>query len=64
MLLSVSEYFGKRIFPGPIMNATLSYMSDQQATGEDAAREFLAKNPKIWTAWVTADAAKKIKEGL
>ena len=46
------------------MNATLSFMADQQATGEDAAIEFLIKHPKIWTAWVSSDAAKKIKKGL
>jgi glycine betaine/proline transport system substrate-binding protein len=61
---AVSDYFGKRIFPGPIMNATLSYMADQQATGEDAAIEFLTKHEKIWTAWVSSDAAAKIKKGL
>ena len=60
----VSDYFGKRIFPGPIMNATLSFMADQQATGEDAAIEFLTKHENIWTNWVSSDAAKKIKAGL
>ena len=27
---AVSDYFAKRIFPGPVMNATLAYMADQQ----------------------------------
>ena len=61
---AVSDYFAKRIFPGPVMNATLAYMADQQATGEDAAVEFLTKHSDVWTSWVTADAAKKIKAGL
>ena len=61
---AVSDYFAKRIFPGPVMNATLAYMADQQATGEDAAVEFLMKHSDVWTSWVTADAAKKIKAGL
>ena len=39
-------------------------MADQQATGEDAAVEFLTKHSDVWTSWVTADAAKKIKAGL
>jgi glycine betaine/proline transport system substrate-binding protein len=60
----VGDYFAKRIFPGPVMNATLAYMSDQQATGEDAAIEFLTKHADVWTGWVSADAAKKIKAGL
>jgi glycine betaine/proline transport system substrate-binding protein len=46
------------------MNATLAYMADQQATGEDAAVEFLSKHGDVWTSWVTSDAAKKIKAGL
>ena len=46
------------------MNATLAYMADKQATGEDAAIEFLSKHSDIWTSLVTADAAKKIKAGL
>jgi glycine betaine/proline transport system substrate-binding protein len=61
---AAGDYFSKRIFPGPIMNATLAYMADQQATGEDAAIEFLTKHSDVWTSWVSADAAKKIKAGL
>jgi len=59
-----SDYFAKRIFPGPVMNATLAYMADQQATGEDAAIEFLTKHADVWTNWVSADVAKKVKAGL
>ena len=58
------DYFAKRIFPGPVMNATLAYMADQQATGEDAAIEFLTKHADVWTNWVSADVAKKVKAGL
>ena len=60
----VSDYFAKRIFPGPVMNELLVYMADQQATGEDAAIEFLTKHGDVWTSWVTADVAKKVKAGL
>ena len=60
----VGDYFSKRIFPGPIMNGMLVYMADQQATGEDAAVEFLLKHENIWSSWVTADAKKKVKAGL
>jgi glycine betaine/proline transport system substrate-binding protein len=58
------DYFAKRIFPGPVMNATLAYMADQQATGEDAAIEFLTKHADVWTNWVSADVAKRVKAGL
>ena len=46
------------------MNATLAYMADQQATGEDAAVEFLTKHSDVWTSWVTADAAKRSRLAL
>jgi glycine betaine/proline transport system substrate-binding protein len=57
-------YFGKRIFPGPIMNKMLVYMEDNQSNGPDAAVEFLLKYEDIWTPWVSADVAKKVKSSL
>jgi glycine betaine/proline transport system substrate-binding protein len=46
------------------MNGMLAYMADQQATGEDAALEFLIKHENVWLKWVSSDAAKKIKAKL
>ena len=57
-------YFGKRIFPGPIMNKMLVYMEDNQANGPDAAVEFLIEYEDVWTPWVSADVAKKVKASL
>ncbi|GGE37294.1 glycine betaine ABC transporter substrate-binding protein [Actibacterium pelagium] len=57
-------YFQKRVFPGEAMNAMLVYMTDNQASGEDAAYEFLATMEDVWTAWVPADVAEKVKKGL
>ena len=36
----------------------------EQAGGEDAAIEFLSQHEDLWTSWVSADAAAKIKAGL
>ncbi len=58
------DYLGTRVFPGPVMNEMLVYMSDNQAGGEDAAFEFLEKHQDIWTKWVPADVAEKIKSAL
>ncbi len=58
------EYIKKRVFPGPVMNSMLVYMGDNQADGVDAAYEFLAKYPDVWTKWVSPEAAEKIKSGL
>ena len=57
-------YFAKRIFPGPIMNKMLVYMEDNQANGPDAAVEFLIEYEDVWTPWVSADIAKKVKASL
>ncbi|GAA3865594.1 glycine betaine ABC transporter substrate-binding protein [Celeribacter arenosi] len=59
-----SDYFKARVFPGEVMNGMLVYMSDNQATGEDAAYEFLIQHEEIWTQWVPAEVADKIKSAL
>ena len=46
------------------MNEMLVYMADNQAKGSDAAIEFLKQHEDLWSTWVTAAAAKKIKAGL
>ena len=58
------EYLSQRIFPGPVMNAMLVYMADEQAGGEDAAIEFLMTQPEIWKSWVSGEAAAKIEAAL
>ena len=58
------DYLEARTYPGPIMNAMLVYMGEEQAGGEDAAIEFLSRHGDLWTTWVSADAAAKIKAGL
>ncbi|MGB0661253.1 MAG: glycine betaine ABC transporter substrate-binding protein [Mangrovicoccus sp.] len=58
------SYFEKRVFPGEVMNAMLVYMTENQATGEDAAYEFLATHEDVWTAWVPAEVVEKVKKGL
>ncbi|MEZ5674685.1 glycine betaine/proline transport system substrate-binding protein [Thalassovita litoralis] len=58
------DYFKKRVFPGAIMNNMLVFMSENQATGEDAAYEFLATQEDVWTKWVPADVAAKVRDAL
>ncbi len=58
------NYLQGRSFPSKTMNGMLVYMNDEQATGADAAWEFLAKHEDVWSAWVSADAAAKIKKAL
>lgn len=61
---AVTEYFGKRVFPGEVMNNMLVYMGDNQASGEDAAIEFLLNHEDIWHKWVPAAVARKVSKSL
>ena len=58
------DYFEARVFPGDAMNAMLVYMNENQATGEEAAFEFLASHEDIWTQWVSDDVAARIRAGI
>ncbi|MCV2875487.1 ABC transporter substrate-binding protein [Rhodobacteraceae bacterium XHP0102] len=58
------DYLATRVFPGDAMNAMLVYMTDNQATGEAAAFEFLATREDIWGQWVTPEAAAAIRSAL
>ena len=58
------DYLSKRVFPGAVMNTMLVYMKDNQAQGSDASIEFLKKHETVWTSWVAADVAAKVKAAL
>ena len=63
-MVEVMNYFGKRIFPGSVMNSMLVYMEDNQAQGVDGAIEFLENYPEIWLNWVTLEASEKVIKAL
>ena len=58
------NYLQKRIYPGAVMNGMLVYMDTEQAQGPDAAMEFLIKHEDVWTTWVPADVAEKVKSAM
>ncbi|AJE45645.1 glycine betaine ABC transporter substrate-binding protein [Celeribacter indicus] len=60
----VLDYLTARVFPGEVMNEMLVYMTENQATGEDAAFEFLANYEDVWTGWVSPEVAEKVKDAL
>ena len=59
-----ADYFKNRIFPGPVMNEMLVYMTEEQAGGEDAAIEFLLTYEEIWSGWVSPEVAEKVRASL
>ena len=58
------DYLKARVFPGDVINAMLAYMQANQASGEEAAQAFLRKHESVWTKWVSADTAAKVKSSL
>lgn len=61
---AVIDYLNKRVWANDDINKLMFWMTDNQATGEQAAKHFLKQNESIWKTWVSADAAKKIQGGL
>src|SRR3546814_319008 len=60
----VMGYLNKRSWSNTTVNKLMAWMTDNQATGKDGAKHFLKTHPEIWTKWVSAGAAKKIKASL
>src|SRR5690606_20417780 len=60
----VMDYLGKRSWTNATVNGVMSWMTDNQATGEDGARHFLEQNEELWKEWVSPEAAEKIKAAL
>lgn len=61
---AVMEYLSKRGWSNQTVNTLMAWMTDNQATGEDGALRFLETHPEIWTGWVSAEAAERIKDAL
>ena len=58
------DYLGKRAWSNEFVNGLMAWMTENQATGEDGARQFLSENKDMWKSWVTPDAAEKIEAAL
>ena len=59
-----ATYVKKRTFEADLLNKYLSYMHDNQASGEEAAIEFMLNEEATWSQWVTKEAAARIKKAL
>jgi glycine betaine/proline transport system substrate-binding protein len=58
------EYLATRQLDNDSLGKLLSWMTDNQATGEAAAEYYLKNNEATWTTWVSPAAAEKIKAAL
>lgn len=60
----VMDYLAKRAWKNDVVNKVVAWMTDNQASGEEGAKYFLKQNEALWTGWVSAEVAKKIKAAL
>lgn len=57
-------YVKNRNFKNSFMNKFLKWMDEEQAGGEEAAEHFLTEFEEMWTPWVSAEVAAKVKAAL
>ena len=49
---------------GMRVGKVMLWMTENQANGEDGAKWFIKNMPEVWTKWVPADVANKVKGAL
>lgn len=60
----VMTYFKTRSWTQAEVSQVMLWMTENQANGDDAAKWFIQNMPEVWTKWVPADVAEKIKASL
>ncbi len=60
----INEYLAKRAFKNADMNGLLAWMEDEQADGEIASVHVLKTREDLWTSWVPAEVAAKVKKAV
>ncbi len=61
---AVLKYLQSRSWSNATVNGLLTWMADNQASGDDAAEYFLKNHEDIWGTWVNPEVAAKIKAAL
>jgi glycine betaine/proline transport system substrate-binding protein len=59
-----AAFLGKLSWKNDVVNELLAWKDDKHATGEETAERFLKMHEEVWTTWVNADVAAKVKKGL
>ncbi|GGF47135.1 ABC transporter substrate-binding protein [Aliidongia dinghuensis] len=57
-------YLKARSWSQDTVGNVMLWMTENQATGADGAKHFLKTQPDLWTKWVPADVAAKVKAAL
>lgn len=58
------QYLTVRGWSSETVNGLLSWMSENQASAEAAARHFLKTQPDAWGSWVTPDVAERVNAAV
>lgn len=58
---AVLAYLGQRSWTQAEVGKVMMWMTENQANGADAARWFVQNMPEVWTKWVPADVAEKVR---
>jgi glycine betaine/proline transport system substrate-binding protein len=61
---AVLGYLKGRSWTTDTIGKLMLWMTENQATGADGAKHFLKTQPDVWTKWVPADVAAKVKAAL
>ena len=57
----VKDYLSKHEWTQAEVGKVMLWMTENQANGEDGAKWFIKNMPEVWTKWVPADVAEKVK---
>ena len=57
-------YLQRRAFTNAFMNGFLAWMDENQTDGETAAIHFLQTEEDVWTKWVSAEVAAKVRSSV
>ena len=60
----VLTYLSKRKMPSGVTEKMLVFGTENQASAEEMAIEFLTLYPQVWKQWVSSEAAEKIQSSL
>ncbi|WP_299494915.1 ABC transporter substrate-binding protein [uncultured Shewanella sp.] len=58
------SYLSKRSMTNTQMNNLLAWMGDNQADGKTAAENFLIEHEEVWSQWLPANIAAKVKTAV
>ncbi|MFP8967909.1 ABC transporter substrate-binding protein [Pokkaliibacter sp. CJK22405] len=58
------EFWKKFNLSNDVINQQLAYMDDNNVEAADAAEKFMKEHEELWSQWVPADVATKIKASL